>query len=29
MNMATLKFNTDKMFTDITNDVQALIPKKF
>ena len=27
--MATLKFNTDKMFTDITNDVQALIPKNF
>jgi len=27
--MPTLKFNTDKMFIDITDDVQSLIPKKF
>ena len=27
--MAILKFETDKMFTDITDDVKALIPKNF
>ena len=27
--MPTLKYKTDKMFTDITDDVQAVIPKKF
>ena len=27
--MPTLKFKTDKMFTDITDDVQAMVPKKF
>ena len=27
--MPTLKYKTDKMFTDITDDVQALIPKNF
>ena len=27
--MPILKFKTDKMFTDITDDVQSLIPKKF
>ena len=27
--MPILKFETDKMFTDITDDVQAVIPKKF
>ena len=27
--MPTLKYKTDKMFTDITDDVQALIPKIF
>lgn len=27
--MAILKFKTDKMFTDITEDVRALVPKNF
>ena len=27
--MPILKFKTDKMFTDISNDIQALIPKNF
>ena len=27
--MPILKFKTDKMFTDISDDVQAMIPKKF
>ena len=27
--MPVLKFKTDKMFTDITDDIQALVPKKF
>ena len=27
--MPILKFKTDKMFTDITDDVQALVPKNF
>ena len=27
--MPILKFETDKMFTDITDDVQAMVPKKF
>ena len=27
--MPTLKFKTDKMFTDITDDVQAMVPKNF
>ena len=27
--MAVLKFKTDKMFTDITDDVQAIVPKTF
>ena len=27
--MPTLKYKTDKMFTDITDDVQALVPKNF
>ena len=27
--MAILKFKTDKMFTDITDDVQAMVPKNF
>ena len=27
--MPTLKFETDKMFTDITDDIQAMVPKKF
>ena len=27
--MPILKFKTDKMFTDITDDVQAMVPKNF
>ncbi len=27
--MPTLKFETDKMFTDITDDIQAIVPNKF
>ena len=27
--MPILKFKTDKMFTDITNDIQKMVPKKF
>jgi len=27
--MAILKFKTDKLFTDITDDVQSLVPKNF
>ena len=27
--MPILKFKTDKMFTDITDDVKTLVPKKF
>ena len=27
--MAILKFKTDKMFIDITDDVQAIVPKNF
>ena len=27
--MPILKFETDKMFTDITDDVQAIVPEKF
>ena len=27
--MPILKFRTDKMFTDITNDIQKMVPKKF
>ena len=27
--MPTLKFETDKMFTDITDDIQAMVPKTF
>ena len=27
--MPKLKFKTDKMFTDITDDVQAMVPKNF
>ena len=27
--MPILKFETDKMFTDITDDVQAMVPKNF
>ena len=27
--MAKLKFKTDKMFTDISNDIELLIPKNF
>ena len=27
--MPTLQFKTDKMFTDITDDVQSLVPNKF
>ena len=27
--MPTLKFKTDKMFTDISDDVQAMIPENF
>ena len=27
--MPILKFKTDKMFTDITNDIQKMVPKQF
>ena len=27
--MATLKFKTDKMFTDISDEVEAIVPKNF
>ena len=27
--MPTLKFKTDKMFTDITDDVQGMVPDNF
>ena len=27
--MPILKFKTDKMFTDITNDIEKMVPKKF
>ena len=27
--MPILKFETDKMFTDIMDDVQAMVPKNF
>ena len=29
MQVPILKFETDKMFTDITDDVQAMVPRKF